>query len=76
METGFSLTLSKTPEDSPVHEKMVLVVHAQKLHFYTHSDVSGGARSVMFSQSFPLHTYFVYARSEGSGEAVRMHRLV
>ena len=31
--------------------------------------------ALIFSLSFHLHPYFVYAGSEGSGESAHMHRL-
>ena len=60
----------------PVHEILVLIVNAQKPPLNTHYDVSSEAILLNFGLSYNLHPYVVYASGEGSGEPVRMHRLV
>ena len=48
------------------------MVHAQT-PLSTHADVSNGDKGLIFGQNLPID---VYARSEGSAETARMHRLV
>ena len=57
------------------HEILVLIAHAQELPLDAQFDVSSGARVLKFGTSLYIHTYFVYASSEGSGESVHVHRL-
>ena len=40
-----------------------------------HTGVSRGTRGLNFGQCLHLHSYFVYASSECSGESAHMHRL-
>ena len=57
------------------HEIVVLIAHAQKLPLNAQVDVSSGARGLKFGTSLYIHTYFVYASSEGSGESAHVRRL-
>ena len=41
-----------------------------------HAHMPSEARFLHFRPSLPLHPYFVYASSEGSGESAHLHRLV
>ena len=40
-----------------------------------HAQLSSGDSGLSFGRSLPLLPYFVYVRSEGSGETVSMFRL-
>ena len=49
---------------------------AQKTPLNHQSDTTRLASGQIFGQSLSLLPYLMYARREGSGETVRMHRLV
>ena len=57
------------------HEIVVLIAHAQKLPLNAKLDISNGARVLQFGTSLYIHTYFVYASSEESGESAHVRRL-
>ena len=49
--------------------------HLRNPPINSYADVSSVARSLYFGLSLPLHTCFVYASSESSGEAAKLRRL-
>ena len=60
----------------PAHGILVLIAYAQKPPLSAHAVIFSGAIGLHFGPSLQLHPDFVYANSEGSGEAARMRRLV
>ena len=48
----------------------------RKFHLNAHTESFSGTSDINVGLSPQLHPYFVYARSEGSGETEHMRRLV
>ena len=61
--------------NKPVHEFLVLITYTKCQSLNMHVQLSSGAIYLKLGMSLYLHHYFVYARSEGSGETVLMHSL-
>ena len=53
----------------PAREMLVLIAHAQKLHFIVHADVSSRARALILGVSLQLHPNFIYWSIESSCES-------
>ena len=58
----------------PVGEILVLNTYMQKPSFKSHAGLFSGARGLNFGLSL-LQPYFVYARSNGSGNSAHLRRL-
>ena len=59
----------------PDHKILLFSTYSQKPPSNAYVNVSNGAKS-RIDLSHSRHPYFEYARSKGSGETGRMHRLV
>ena len=56
-------------------EILVSIAYAQMPLINALADISSKARCLNFTLSLSLHSYFVYASSEGSDESGHMRRL-
>ena len=63
-------------DNGSTHEILLLIEYEQMPSCNYHAGVPSGARGLKFALSLHLHPFVMYASSEGSGETVRMHRLV
>ena len=73
---GLKLQTPKNFTHRGKHEMLVLMAYVQKPPLKTHADVSRRARCLISGLSLPLLPYFVYARSDGSGETAPKRRLI